>query len=69
MARKVRREPFKLVALNLPIDLIARIDDEVERRGCMKRDLFEQALRRELGLPEPAEDESEGGQGVLQLGA
>lgn len=55
MARPVRMPPSKLSGVRLSIDLIEACDREIEERGITKRELFERALRRELGLPEPAE--------------
>jgi hypothetical protein len=40
--------------ISLPDDVLARIDDEAERRGTSRSALLRAAALRELGQPDPA---------------
>lgn len=42
------------VMISLPDDLLARIDQEAERRHSSRSALLQQAARREIGWPDPA---------------
>ena len=50
MARPVTKPPAKFIGTQLSLDLVEAYERELERRGITKRELFERALRRELGL-------------------
>jgi predicted transcriptional regulator len=41
------------VMVSLPDDVLARIDDEAERRGTTRSALLREAALRELGRPDP----------------
>jgi len=41
------------VMISLPDDVLARIDDEAERRGTTRSALLREAALRELGRPDP----------------
>jgi metal-responsive CopG/Arc/MetJ family transcriptional regulator len=41
------------VMVSLPNDVLARIDDEAERRGTTRSALLREAVLRELGRPDP----------------
>ena len=42
------------VMISLPDDVLARIDDEAQRRGTTRSGLLRDAALRELGRPDPA---------------
>lgn len=52
MARPARLPPTKGVAMNLSCEVIDALDRAVRERGLNKRQLYEIALRKELGLPD-----------------
>lgn len=53
MARPVSKPPSKLSGVRLSVDLLEACDRAIAQRGLTKREFFERALRKELGLPEP----------------
>lgn len=51
--------PSKLSGVRLSLSLLEECDRAIAERGVTKREFFERALRRELGLPEPADRSSQ----------
>ncbi len=45
--------PSKLSGVRLSLSLLEECDRAIAERGVTKREFFERALRRELGLSEP----------------
>lgn len=59
MARPVTMPPSKVSGIRVSLDLLEACDREVHERGITKRELFERALRKELGLPEPEDTDGQ----------
>lgn len=52
MARPVTMPPSKLSGVRLSVDLLEACEQAIHLSGVTKREFFERALRRELGLAE-----------------
>ncbi|MFI6574008.1 hypothetical protein [Nocardia fluminea] len=46
--------PSKLSGVRLSVSLLEACDRAIREGGVTKREFFERALRRELGMPEPS---------------
>ncbi|MGN2642488.1 hypothetical protein ACTD5D_41205 [Nocardia takedensis] len=53
MPRPVTMPPSKFIGTRLSLDLVDEYERALAERGITKRELFERALRKELGIPEP----------------